>query len=110
MLNRVLTRVDLPKPDSPIDGQVDQSSKISLVAETLTWMGKTSIPTTMQVNWKPFLTLFLCTWLGRFANPTYPISFLRMMGGMPAWLGTEDVEPFAIPFTEAAISPLGVPG
>jgi len=24
----------------------------------------------MTVNWKPFLTDFLWTWLGRFANPT----------------------------------------
>lgn len=36
-----------------------------------------NIPTTMQVNWKPFLTDLRWTWLGRFAKPTYPWSFLR---------------------------------
>ena len=30
------------------------------------------LPTTMRVNSKPFFTDFLCTWLGRLANPTYP--------------------------------------
>lgn len=43
--NKLLTRVDFPKPDSP---------------------------TTINVNSKPFFTDFRCTWLGRFAKPTYP--------------------------------------
>lgn len=36
----------------------------------LKWCDSANAPTTMAVNWKPFLTLFLWTWLGRFANPT----------------------------------------
>lgn len=32
-------------------------------------------PTTMRVNSKPLFTDFLYTWLGRFANPTYPSRF-----------------------------------
>lgn len=63
----------------------------------------------MQVNWNPFLTLFLWTWFGRLAKPTYPMSFLRTTGGMPFCTGAgDDVEPFAVPFKEGA-SPLGVP-
>lgn len=30
------------------------------------------LPTTIRVNSKPFFTDFRWTWLGRFANPTYP--------------------------------------
>ncbi len=41
------------------------------------------VPTTMAVNWKPLRTLFLCTWLGRFAKPTKPMSFFRMTGEIP---------------------------
>jgi len=32
------------------------------------------LPTTISVKSKPRLTLFLYTWLGRFAKPTYPSS------------------------------------
>jgi hypothetical protein len=43
--NNELTNVLLPRPDSP---------------------------TTIKVNSNPFFTDFLCTWFGKFANPTYP--------------------------------------
>ena len=54
------------------------------------------VPTTITVNWKPFRTLLRWTWLGRLAKPTYPMSFLRMIGVM-AWavLGREGLEPFS---------------
>lgn len=29
-----------------------------------------TLPTTIQVNWKPFFTDLRCTWLGRLAKPT----------------------------------------
>ena len=29
-----------------------------------------SLPTTIRENWKPLLTAFLNTWLGRLAKPT----------------------------------------
>lgn len=33
----------------------------------------------MTLKWKPLRTLLRCHWLGRFAKPTYPVSFLRTM-------------------------------
>jgi len=66
----------------------------------------------MAVNWKPFRTLFLCTWLGKFAKPTKPISFLRMIGEVLMSLdvvGREGLEPFIwLPFGVRDASPLPV--
>lgn len=53
--------VDFPRPDSP-------ASVPSKFGEEV--LGGDDIPTTITVNEKPFLTLFLCTWLGRLAKPT----------------------------------------
>ena len=61
MLKRVLMRVDFPRPDSPKD---KLGNKFNFERK------RANKPTTMAVNWKPFLTLFLWTWLGRFAKPT----------------------------------------
>ena len=54
----------------------------------------------MAVNWKPFRTLFLWTWLGRLEKPTKPMSFLRITGDAAAfWEGTrEGLEVLAYPF------------
>lgn len=45
---------------------------------------------------KAFLTLLRWTWFGRFAKPTYPMSFLRMMWVME-WrlLEREGLEPLS---------------
>lgn len=43
--NKLLTKVDLPNPDSP---------------------------TTISVNSKPFFTDLRCTWFGKLAKPTNP--------------------------------------
>lgn len=37
------------------------------------------LPTTMTLKLNPLRTLLRCHWFGRFANPTYPVSFLRTM-------------------------------
>lgn len=59
----------------------------------------------MAVNWKPFRTLFLWTWLGKLAKPTKPMSFLRIIGAAPTSLepaGRDGLEPFIL------LDPLGV--
>lgn len=37
------------------------------------------LPTTMTLKLNPLRTLLRCHWFGRFANPTYPVNFLRTM-------------------------------
>lgn len=65
VLKSVLMSVDFPRPDSPSTGARQVSTGVSDRRVTTA-----RVPTTMVVNWKPFLTLFLCTWFGRLANPT----------------------------------------
>jgi hypothetical protein len=102
VLKRVLTKVDFPKPDSP---KGDQGVGERCGVQKPFWW---DAPTTITVNWKPFLTLLRWTWFGRLAKPTYPMSFLRMMGVM-AWrlLEREGLEPFraAEPFEFGERSP-----
>ena len=61
----------------------------------------------MAVNWKPLRTLFRWTWLGRLAKPTYPMSFLRMMGVEPASEGCAkdglEVSILPLPVTESPL-------
>src|SRR6478609_3817974 len=60
VLNRVLTRVDLPKPDSPR----------SALVRSFTFQSSLHIPTTITLKLNPLRTLFRCHWLGRLAKPT----------------------------------------
>ena len=73
VLNRVLMSVDLPRPDSPNESRICYTSA---KMDSRSFHGYHE-PTTIAVNWNPFLTDFLWTWLGKLANPTYPMSFLR---------------------------------
>lgn len=71
VLKRVLTRVDLPRPDSP-------ETQVSTTVTPAKYRVP-CLPTTITLKLKPFRTLLRCHWFGRLAKPTYPVSFLRTM-------------------------------
>ena len=86
-----------------------------------------NIPTTMTLKLKPLRTLLRCHWLGKFAKPTYPVSFLRTMflrsaaaaaaalgsfdatvcGAAPA---SEPVRSVVLALTEGEVLPLAMSG
>lgn len=91
LLGRVQRRVEesvheggLAEPRFACQGPLELSMKLNAAVS--------HVPTTITLKLNPLRTLLRCHWLGRFANPTYPVSFRRTMfmslAAMAASLGS----------------------
>lgn len=65
------------------------------------------LPTTITLKLKPFRTLLRCHWFGKFANPTYPVSFLRTMLRMSVAACAAALGSFEVTVWGAVVPPLG---